>query len=54
VLLALEGKFFIVELEYMAGLLLPVDGVYDLSSTNKWPSRNIEQATQRNPYEDGD
>jgi hypothetical protein len=27
VLLALEGKFFIVELEYLAGLLLPVKEV---------------------------
>ena len=27
VLVALEGKFFIVELEYLAGLLLPVEEV---------------------------
>jgi hypothetical protein len=27
VLLALEGKFFVVELEYLAGFLLPVEEV---------------------------
>jgi hypothetical protein len=27
VLLALEGKFFVVELEYLAGFLLPIEEV---------------------------
>jgi hypothetical protein len=27
VLLALEGKFFVVELEYLAGFLLPIEEI---------------------------
>jgi hypothetical protein len=47
VLLSLEGKFFVVELEYLAGFLLPVEEFFMLVSEDfscsTWPSSSATQ-----------